>query len=85
MRWDLKVNWKKTKVIRVARKREECQVMVGEEQLEQVDDMKYLEMMTSGMEVCSKKWKRGLELQLELLEAWVKKCWGGESSANRQS
>ena len=31
---NLKVNWKKTKVMRVARKREECPVMVGEEQLQ---------------------------------------------------
>ncbi len=37
MKWDLKVNWRKTKVMRVARNREECQVVVGKEQLEQVD------------------------------------------------
>ena len=48
MRWDLKVNRQKTKVMRVSRKRKECQVMVGEEQLEQVDDMKYIGKMISG-------------------------------------
>ena len=42
VRWDLKVNWKKSKVMRVARKREKCQVRIGDEQLEQVDTMKYL-------------------------------------------
>ena len=36
------------KVMRVARNREECQVVVGEEQLEQVDTMKYLGVMISG-------------------------------------
>ena len=36
------------KVMRVARKWEECKVMVGEEQLKQVDDMKYLGVMISG-------------------------------------
>ena len=34
--------------MRVARNREECQVVVGEEQLEQVDTMKYLGVMISG-------------------------------------
>ena len=48
VRWDLKVNWKKSKVMRVARKREECQVRIGDEQLEQVDTMKYLGVMISG-------------------------------------
>ena len=33
--------------MRVARKREECQVRTGNEQLEQVDTMKYLVVMTS--------------------------------------
>ena len=47
-RWGLKVNWKKSKVMRVARKGEECQVMIGDEQLEQVDTMKYLGVMISG-------------------------------------
>ena len=47
VRWDLKVHWKKSKVVRVARKREECQVRIGDEQLEQVDTMKYLGVMIS--------------------------------------
>ena len=34
--------------MRVARKWEECKVMVGEKQLKQVDDMKYLGVMISG-------------------------------------
>ena len=33
VRWDLKVNWKKSKVRRVARKRDECQVRIGDDQL----------------------------------------------------
>ena len=47
VRWDLKVNWKKSKAMRVARKREECQVRIGDEQLEQVDTTKYLGVMIS--------------------------------------
>ena len=47
VRWDLKVNWKKSKVTRVARKREDCQVRIRDEQLEQVDTMKYLGIMIS--------------------------------------
>ena len=30
-RWGLRVNWKKSKVLRVVRKREKCQVMIEEE------------------------------------------------------
>ena len=41
-RWQLKVNWRKTKVMRVAKKREECKVKIGEEKIEQVDAMKYI-------------------------------------------
>ena len=47
-RWLLMVNWKKSKVMRVARKGEECQVLIGDEQLEQVDTMNYLGIMISG-------------------------------------
>ena len=46
-RWELKVNWRKTKVMRVARKSEECEVTIGEEIIEQVDAMKYLGVMIS--------------------------------------
>ena len=28
--WELKVNWRKTKVMRVARKSEDCEVKIGE-------------------------------------------------------
>ena len=36
-RWDLKVNWMKTKVMRVARKRDSCEVSIGDQVIEQVD------------------------------------------------
>ena len=46
-RWELKVNWRKTKVMRVARKSEVCEVKIGDEVIEQVDAMKYLGVMIS--------------------------------------
>ena len=46
-RWKLKVNWRKTKEMRVARKSEECKVKIGEEIIEQVDAMKFLGVMIS--------------------------------------
>ena len=46
-RWELRVNWRKTKVMRIARKREECEVKIDEEVIEQVDAMKYLGVMIS--------------------------------------
>ena len=41
-KWELKVNWRKTKVMRVARKSEDC-----EEVIDQVDEMKYLGVIVS--------------------------------------
>ena len=52
-KWELKINWRKTKVMRVARDREEFEVKIGDEVIEQVDTMKYLGVMVSndgGME-----------------------------------
>ena len=37
-RWELKLNWKKTKVMRVARQNEACEVRIGDQKLEQVDE-----------------------------------------------
>ena len=46
-KWELKINWRKTKVMRVARDREEFEVKIGDEVIEQVDTMKYLGVMVS--------------------------------------
>ena len=39
---ELKVNWRKTKKMRVARKSEDCEVKIGEEVIDRADEMKYL-------------------------------------------
>ena len=44
-KWGLKVNWRKTKVMRVARDSKECEVKIGDEVIEQVDAMKYFGVM----------------------------------------
>ena len=41
-RWELKVNCKMTKVTRVARQKGHCEVRIGDVEIEQVDEMKYL-------------------------------------------
>ena len=41
------MNWRKTKVMRVARKSEECEVKIGEEIIEQVDAKKHLGVIIS--------------------------------------
>ena len=47
-RWEPQVNWRKTKVMRVARdSSEECEVKIGDEVIKQVDAMKYLGVMIS--------------------------------------
>ena len=64
-RWELKVNWRKTKMMRVAKKRGECEVKIKEEKIEQVDAMKYLGVMISSDGSMDKEWRQGLGLQLE--------------------
>ena len=46
-RWELQVNWRKTKVIGVAGDSQECEIKIGDEAIEQVDAMKYLGEMIS--------------------------------------
>ena len=46
-RWGLKVNWKMTKVTRVERQKGHCEVRIGDMEIEQVDEMKYLGVMIS--------------------------------------
>ena len=46
-RWEVKVNCMKTRVMRVARQKGRCEVKVGDEVIEQVDEMKYLGVMIS--------------------------------------
>ena len=46
-KWELKANWRKTKVMSVAWKSEDCEVETGEEVIDQVDEMKYLGVIIS--------------------------------------
>ena len=45
-KWDLKVNWKKTKVMKVAREGGDGGVRVGDQVIAQVEEMKYLGVIT---------------------------------------
>ena len=45
-RWELKVNWK-TKMTRVVRQKGYCEVRIGDMEIEQVDEMKYLGVIIS--------------------------------------
>ena len=54
-KWELKVNWRKTKVMRVAMDREECEVKIGNEVIEQVDTMKCLPSVMVGNDGCMEK------------------------------
>ena len=45
--WGMKANWQKTRVMRVGRKHEICNVKVNGERVEQVKEMKYLGTMIS--------------------------------------
>ena len=57
----------KSKVMRVSRKGEECQKMIGDEQLKQVDTMKHLGVTISRDGDWNEKWRQELGIHLELL------------------
>ena len=46
-KWELKIYWRKTKVMRETRDSEEFEVKIGDEVIEQVETMKYLGVMVS--------------------------------------
>ena len=41
-RWELKLNWKGLKVMRVARQKGRCEVRISDVEKKQIDEMKYL-------------------------------------------
>ena len=61
-RWELKVNRKKTKVTRIARQKGACEVRIGDQELEQVYEMKYLGVVISANGSMEKKLRQGLQM-----------------------
>ena len=61
-RWDLKVNWKKTKVI--------CKVRIRDQVIKQVEEMKYLGVIRVVVVMAGwrRKWRQGLRVLQEWLE-----------------
>ena len=45
--WEMKANWQKTRVMRIGRKTDVCNVEVNGQEVEQVEVMKYLGVMIS--------------------------------------
>ena len=45
--WEMKANWQKTRVMRIGRKKDVCNVEVNGQEVEQVEVMKYLGVMIS--------------------------------------
>ena len=56
------MNWKKTKVTRIARQKGACEVRIGDQELEQVDEMKYLGVVISANGSMEKKLRQGLQM-----------------------
>ena len=48
IRWEMKMNWEKTEVMKVGKERGQCCVEVGDRRLESVEVVKYLGVMISG-------------------------------------
>ena len=64
--WEMKANWQKTRVMRIGRKHEVCNVKVKGERVEQVKEMKYLGTMISsdgsmGSEVEQRIYRNGVK------------------------
>ena len=53
--WGMKIHWGKTKVMMVSRKGEECKVCVDGEEIEQVQNMKYLGAILSADGTCEEE------------------------------
>ena len=51
-KWGISMHWGKTKVMMVSRLGEECKISVDEEDVEEVDKLKYLGVMISGDRGC---------------------------------
>ena len=47
-KWDMKMNWEKTEVMKVGKERGHCCVEVGDRKLESVELVKYSGVMISG-------------------------------------
>ena len=45
--WEMKANWQKTRVMRIERRRDVCNVEVNGQEVEQVEVMKYLGVLIS--------------------------------------
>ena len=54
-KWGMKIHWGKTKVMMVSRQGEECKVCVDGEEIEQVQNMKYLGAILSAEGTCGEK------------------------------
>lgn len=48
MKWEMRMNWGKTEVMKVGKERGQCWVEIGERKLESVEVVKYLGVMISG-------------------------------------
>ena len=54
----MKANWQKTRVMRIGRKKDVCNVEVNGQEVEQVEVMKYLGVMISVMGAWIVKWNK---------------------------
>ena len=51
-KWDMKVHWGKTKVMRIRKREEGCNVRVNGRDVEEVKQIKYLEVMMNTEGTC---------------------------------
>ena len=67
--WGMKANWQKTRVMRIGRQHDVCNVKVNKESVEQVKEMKYLSVMISSDGCMDKEVEQRIGMASKVTEA----------------
>ena len=67
--WEMKANWQKTRVMRIGRKKDVCNVEVNGQEVEQVEVMKYLGVMISSDESMDSEVEQRIGMASKMIRA----------------
>ena len=67
--WEMKANWQKTRVMRITRKKDVCNVEVNGQEVEQVEVMKYLGVMISSDESMDSEVEQRIGMASKMIRA----------------
>ena len=67
--WEMKANWQKTRVMRIRRKKDVCNVEVNGQEVEQVEVVKYLGVMISSDESMDSEVEQRIGMASKMIRA----------------